>query len=309
MTQSLKQLWQTIQVMEPHENSGLQIFGLRWQSKSSLSYATLDEAMAAKTLEVTEISESGSVPTLRVVNKGDKMAFLMAGEQLIGAKQNRVLNVSIMVPAQSTLDVPVSCVEAGRWGYRSPKFASGGSMSHGMLRKMISKHTQRSYEHGGTATSNQGEVWSEVSRKLGAMGSASPSAAFDQVYQDHRTRLNDLLGQVNPPDACHGVAFALGGQIAGADVFDQPATLVKLWAKLARAYALDALEVQGPAAPVTKEAVSRWIQGSASADTKPFQPPGLGRDFRIEAPGLFGSALVIDDQPVHFELFAEPTPA
>src|SRR5262249_31639557 len=188
MTQPLNELWQTVQVIEPQQDSGLQVFGLRWESKSTLNYTTMDEALAAKTLEVTEVSESGSVPTLKVVSTADVMTLLMAGEQLIGSKQNRVLNVSIMVPARTTLAGPVSCVEAGRWSYRSPKFASGGTMSHGYLKKMLSGHVRRSYRTTGTPTSDQGAVWGEVARKLSAMGSASPSQAFDQVYQDHHRR-------------------------------------------------------------------------------------------------------------------------
>ncbi|MFI5460597.1 MAG: ARPP-1 family domain-containing protein [Isosphaerales bacterium] len=305
MTRPLSELWQTVQVMEPQQDSGLQVFGLRWQSESTLSYSTLDEALAAGTLEVTEVTEGGSVPTLKVVNRADAMAFLMAGEQLIGSKQNRVLNVSIMAPAQTTLSVPVSCVEAGRWNYRSAKFASGGTSSHGLLRKMLSKQTGKNYRDSGQPSSDQGAVWGEVARKLGAMGSASPSQAFDQVYKDHQTRLGELVGRMSPPDGCHGVIFAVGGQIAGADLFDRPATLSKLWSKLVRAYALDALET-GLTETTTAEVVSRWVHSAAVARAEPFPSPGLGRDFRLEAPGLFGSALVVDDQAVHVELFAEP---
>jgi hypothetical protein len=306
MTRPWSELWQTVQVMQPQRDSGLQVFGLRWQSESTLRYTTLDEALAAKTLEVTEVHESGSVPTLRVVNRADEMAFLMAGEQLIGAKQNRVLNVSMMVPAQTTLDVPVSCVEAGRWSHRSARFSSGDSMSHGLMRKMLSSQTWRSYRDTGEPTSDQGAVWDEVGRKLAAMGSASPSKAFDQVYQDHGARLSDLLGQLSLPEGCHGVGFAVAGQIVGADLFDQPATLEKLWSKLVRAYALDALEAGPAEKTATTDDVAHWVRSAAAAKAAPFQPPGLGRDFRLEAPGLFGSALVIDDQAVHVELFAEP---
>jgi hypothetical protein len=308
MHQALKELWQTVQVTGPQEASNLQVFGLRWRSDSTLHYSTLDEAMAAGTLEVNEVSESGSVPTLRVVNKAPSMAFLMAGEQLVGAKQNRVLNVSIMVPAATALDVPVSCVEAGRWRYHSPKFASGGSMSHSNLRKMMQKQTSDGYRVAGYASSDQGEVWTEVSRKLCAMGSPSNTDALTAAYKDHEKRLNDLLEQMHTPEGCHGAVFAVGGQIVGADVFDQPGTLSKLWGKLVRGYALDALEAKESASAVTSDAVRRWIGTAAAAEPEAFQPPGLGRDFRLQAAGVSGSALVVDEQPVHVELYTAAPP-
>jgi hypothetical protein len=310
MTRPLGSFWETVEVQEPQGDSTLQIFGLRWRSGSKLRYNTLDEAMAAGTLEVSEVSESGSVPALKVVNKASEMAFLMAGEQLVGAKQNRVLNVSIMVPAETTLEVPVSCVEAGRWRYRSPKFQSSQSTSHGNLRKMVQKQTSSSYRRAGSAGSDQGEVWREVSRKLAAMGSTSDTEALDTAYTDHQPHLSDVLLRLRPPQDCHGVVFVVGGQIAGADVFDKPETLSKLWGKLLRGYALDALETQGQPTAVTGKAVQAWIDAAATAEPEPFQPPGLGRDLRIQAPVLFGSALVIDEVPVHVQLYADaPSPA
>jgi hypothetical protein len=311
MNQSLSEMLTTVQVLEPRQDGGLQVFGLRWQSESGLCYRTLDEAIEAGSLEVAEINESGSVPVLTVTNRSDLMAFLMAGEHLIGAKQNRILNVSLMVPPSLTMSVPVSCVEAGRWHKRSAKFASGGTMSHGMLKKMLSMQTYLGRRTTGAPSSDQGAVWSEVSRKLGAMGSVSPSQALDQVYADQGTRLDDLVGRLRPPEGCHGAIFVVAGRIAGADLFDQPTTLAKLWTKLVRAYALDALEVRETDTSVTSEDVTRWLRAAAGAAVESYPSPGLGRDLRVKADVLFGSALVVEEQPVHLELFAEapPTPA
>ncbi len=310
MNRSLNASLLTVQVLEPNQESGLRVFGLRWESESQLRYNTLDEAMKADSLEVTEVNESGSVPALLVTNKSDAPAFLMAGEQLIGAKQNRILNVSMMLPPSTTLTVPVSCVEAGRWNRRSHKFSSGGSMSHGLLKKMLSNQTHAGHRNEGGPVSDQGAIWGEVARKLSAMGSASPSSAFDQVYADHGARLDDLVARLRPPEGCHGVVFVLAGQIAGADLFDQPETLSKLWTKLVRAYALDALETrEADAPPVTTDDISRWIHAAAGAKAESYPSPGLGRDLRLEASGLFGSALVVDEQAVHVELFTETPPA
>jgi hypothetical protein len=310
MPPQLTELLQTVRVTQPQEAGGLQVFGLRWENGNGLQYTTLDDALAATTLEVTEVSEGGNVPVLKVVNKGDTLVFLMAGEQLIGAKQNRVLNASIMVAAQSELPIPVSCVEAGRWRYRSHKFASSGTSSHAMLRKMMSLHAHEGYRSQGTPTSRQGEVWGEVSRKLDKMGSRSASAALYQTYEDHRQRLDDVLGKLHSPEDCSGVVFAFAGKIAGADLFDKPATLAKLWPKLVRSHTLDVLEVaETQAAPLTADAVQQWLRSAAGARVEPFKSPGLGDDVRLEGDSLVGAGLVVDDHPVHVELFVNDNPA
>ena len=106
------------------------------------------------------------MPTLKVTNKGDTPAFLMAGEQLSGGKQNRVLNASILVAPHSELPIPVSCVERGRWAYRSAKFGSAGSSSHSRLRKLMHEPRHHELPRVGQAVSQQGEVWQEVDRKM-----------------------------------------------------------------------------------------------------------------------------------------------
>jgi ARG and Rhodanese-Phosphatase-superfamily-associated Protein domain len=72
-------------------------------------YATLSEAVAAGRARVTEISDAGSVPELRIVNDGDLPVLIIDGEELVGAKQNRIVNLTILVPAKTTLTIPVSC--------------------------------------------------------------------------------------------------------------------------------------------------------------------------------------------------------
>src|SRR5262245_53696470 len=103
---SLTEQFRNSLVGPPRHSHGLQVFGLRVESPAAAPYATLDEAMGRHEIEVTEVSEGGSVPTLRVHNKSDSRVFLMAGEHLVGAKQNRVLNTSLMVGAKSEVPIP-----------------------------------------------------------------------------------------------------------------------------------------------------------------------------------------------------------
>ena len=73
---------------------------------------------------VEEVNESGSVPNLAVTNKCKRPLLIPEGEILIGAKQNRVINVTVLVAAGVKFVLPVSCVEAGRWRYQSRHFES-----------------------------------------------------------------------------------------------------------------------------------------------------------------------------------------
>ena len=85
-------------------------------------YLTLDVALEKKLIQVQEVSDRGSVPALKVTNQADQPVLFLDGEELIGSKQNRVLNLTVLIPAKSDVVIPVSCVEGGRWSYRSRAF-------------------------------------------------------------------------------------------------------------------------------------------------------------------------------------------
>ena len=302
MVNTIENLLSRVEVLEPVSANGLQVFGLRRPDVGRPSYLTLDEALKNDLVDVTEIDEGGRVPRLKVSNKADRRLFLMSGEQLLGAKQNRVLNISIMVASNSDLPIPVSCVEAGRWRYRSRKFASSGTASHSYLRAMMVTHVTQSYRAAGSPTSQQNAVWSEVARKLGTMGSRSPSSALNEVYENYESRLK-RIADLKVPAGSSGAVFAFDGRIVGMDLFDQSVTFEKLWPKLVRSYAIDSFETSEQPSNLTRDAVVAWLNVALSAKSEKFRSPGIGDDVRFEGEHLVGSSLLVEDEPIHTELF------
>ena len=235
--------WLTgLEIMEPIRSGPLQVFGLRKQSLSPLSYATLDEALQEESLEVTEVNQAGEVPHLKVINRGDSRVFLMAGEELVGAKQNRVLNVSLVVDGHSEVEVPVSCVEQGRWRYASPKFGVSPGSAHRVLRAKLAHQAGKAYDRSGVPHSDQAEVWKEIRGKLHRLNSHSPSDALLQAYLDHAKPLDAICQDIPPTEGAVGVVYVVARRIAGMDIFRTPSTLHKLSPKLVRVSALDSLE-------------------------------------------------------------------
>ena len=124
-----------LRVGDPIRHEALSIFPLFSESSSEVEYRLSDAALADASLLVEEISEGGSVPELLVENNGDVRVLFLEGEELVGAKQNRILNTSVLVAAHTKIKIPVSCVEQGRWGYKSHHFGSSGSHSPSKLRR------------------------------------------------------------------------------------------------------------------------------------------------------------------------------
>jgi hypothetical protein len=114
----------------------LALFPLLSEYEAGLDFVTLDEALSAGLIEVTEVGQGGSVPEIRVVNKSPRRVLILDGEELVGAKQNRIVNTTLIVEAHSTTVIPVSCVEQGRWAHTGSKFHSEERLMSAELRAM-----------------------------------------------------------------------------------------------------------------------------------------------------------------------------
>ena len=146
--QSIQAFLSSIVVGPAVASADLSIFPLLRTLPAEPAYDTLQNAIRAGQAKVTEVSESGHVPELRVVNDGGSSVLIVDGEELVGAKQNRIVNITILVPPQSTLTIPVSCVEAGRWSAQSREFAPAERAYHASGRLFRHRQGRRS---GGPA--------------------------------------------------------------------------------------------------------------------------------------------------------------
>ena len=275
-------------------------------------YRTLDDALGRGELEITEISEQGSVPELRVLNRGSSPVLIVDGEELVGAKQNRVVNLTILVAAQSTLTIPVSCVEAGRWRAKSRAFASAprAHFSTGRAKRMA-KVTE-SIATLGTHQSDQAEVWADIADKFAQLRAQSPTGAMEALFQQHASFLDACVAACQPVDRQAGALFALNNSIVGFDLFDSPYTLTALLPKLVRSVALDARNHRdgGAFSRITDAdkgtitfATALFLGAVGTAWSHASPGVGLGQDLRLTGQGITGAALVHEARVVHLSAF------
>ena len=329
--QALKRYLGSLRVGPPITHENLTLFPVTDGHSQALTYLLLEEAMATGKFQVTELGV-GTVPELRLVNRTGRMVFLMDGEALVGAKQNRTLNTSILAAAKSNFDIPVSCVEQGRWTFASREMRRG-SITYPILRKIKHGSVYESLRFSGSYRSDQGSIWKSVRGKLASMKVGSATAYMEEVYSAHETSIADFTGNLVYPAGACGVIAAIEGRIICADLFDSASTLEKLWSRLVSSYAMDALETSWVRRHASAEASAEPTEESAAADgadppavteqqaaellripedaeIESFPSPGLGENVRFRHPRCSGHALIYEDQAVHAALFGpEERPA
>ena len=310
-TNPIDQVLQQIKVAQAVNYEGLTSFPLIRNTPFAKDYLTLDEALANKTAMVTEVSEGGSVPALLLRNTGDQAVFLLDGEELVGAKQNRVLNITILAPAMKDTVIPVSCVEAGRWNHSSPDFSVAPRAQFSASRAKRSAHVSADICQTGQRRSNQGEVWDDISVKLDSLGSQSATQAVESAFIDHDKLLNAYVENLQPAENQFGAVFAIKGRITGLELFESQDTCRALMPKIIRSYALDAIDpgLRGNAA-ATDESPEMLLQRVGKAAIHEAPAVGEGMDLRFDnVSGVAGGALLARDRIVHLVAFAMAEPS
>lgn len=288
----------TLQLGDPVEHRGIVIAPLFPRADPRAAYVTLEDALPLG-FRVTEIDTAGSVPELAVENPLDRDVLLYDGEELVGAKQNRILNVSVLVGAQSKTLIPVSCVEEGRWHSRSAHFAAARHTAHPELRRRKAERLLADPLARGVA---QGEVWDEVRAKSARLDVHSPTMAQADVYVA-RDRDLGALRRAFPlaPGQC-GAVLALGSAQLCLDYVSRPDAWSRLYPKVLEGYLLDALEVVG-APPASADTLADFAERVDAAPRNRRASAGKGEDVRLAAAGVVGSGLELDGELLQLSAF------
>jgi hypothetical protein len=278
-----KQIQIPIQLGEPVEHRGVVIAPLFPREQPRADYLTLEKALPLG-FRVSEVDAAGSVPELAVVNPLDSNVLLYDGEELLGAKQNRILNVTVLVAAQSETRIPVSCVEQGRWHARSASFGAACHAAYPELRRRKAERLLAAPLERGAA---QSEVSDALSEKAGRFGVHSPTGAQADVFDAREHDLGTLRHAFPLQPGQSGALLALGERWC-LDYVSRPAAFARLYPKLLEGYLLDALEALDGKPSVDPEG---FLTAIAEAPRSRGASAGLGEDVRLRGESLVGSGL------------------
>ncbi len=282
------------------------VFPLLCDREGSSDYLLLDEALEENLIAITEVDESGTVPELKVENRSEKNLLILDGEELVGAKQNRIVNVTILIAAHTTLTIPVSCVEQGRWSYQSRRFTSKERIMPSRMRMKKSAAVYNSLLNDGSFTANQSETWDMINEKLSAHSVDSATASMGDIYDQEEDVIDDYMKHFSPLDNQAGMVVMINNQVIGSDCFARHATLQRTFPKLVKSYVLDAIDAN--------EKKKKYLSSSQKATfflgdvgkclVKERPSISLGTDIRLVSQKVIGSALSVDDEVVHLTAFA-----
>jgi hypothetical protein len=264
------------------------------------AYQALGTAFDEGTLRVDEVDERGQVPHVRVSNLGEVAVLVLFGEEIRGAKQNRIANASFLVPGKSDLVLDVSCVEAGRWHRgRGERFRKSDAVLSNAIRRKMAGKVERARASGRGFDADQGQVWNEIGSRIELSGTASRTQAYADYEGSRSTDLETMTRAFHPIDGQVGFVASIGDEVAGLEVVGRPDVFAAAFRALLRAYAIDAVDA----------ALVRQLESERSEVTLRFETPesfldalarthvsrgpslGMGDDLRLKGAEVAGCAL------------------
>jgi hypothetical protein len=249
-------------ISAPYAYKNLTIFLIHGKNETSkTNIITLQEAMNMKILRVYETSDVNELSVENISRQFD--VFIQSGDIVKGGKQDRVLAISIIIPARSgRVSIEAFCVESGRWEKRKDEDAGQFSSSND---RIVSKELKVA----ANGARSQSEVWSEVSKaqaklsqNVGGQVTSDVSRTSLQLTLENgkvaataEEYVQKLMSLSSGKSDVIGYAFAVNGEINSADIYVSNHLFKKLWPRMLKAAAI--------------EAVAEGNQRSTNAPAKP----------------------------------------
>jgi hypothetical protein len=296
----LAQYLSGVVVEEPRFIRNIMLYPLLGPDVSlSFEIRGLDELGAERLIEIGELSPP-QVERVRFENRSDFRALLLDGEELTGALQNRILNTAGLVERQSSIALPVSCVEQGRWS-GSRYFGSGETCSYPSLRALLCRSVSQSLASARGFSTDQHLIWSSVAKRLSSFKVRSYTSSMHDLYTSLKDELARYLDDLDGFLDFNGVIAALNHRILCLDYFGQSELFKRFAKKLLASYLVDALDA--PSSGSSNGAAKRFWELILKAKAQKFPSVGLGDELRFSSSGILGRALLFGPQLLHLAAF------
>jgi hypothetical protein len=300
----------TVALGPSRQHQSLTVFPLLSPSAPELPYSLLADALSDGALRITEVG-SGSVPELYAVNSGDATILVLDGEQLVGAKQNRTTNRSLLLPAGSETKIPVSCMEQGRWRFDSDHFkATDHSSPTGVRRK--AREVEARYARGGAAapaealSNAQGEVWSAIAEHEASLGARSGTSALNDLYSTRSSDIERWVEAFPAEPGQVGLLAFLGDRPVGMDVIGCHSLYARVHRRLLAGSVMDALAAWDARGAPGGEEAQAFLDRVREARRVDSPTVGAGR-YGVLDGSVIGGELTEAGTVVHLSAFPGPT--
>ncbi|MCX7735517.1 MAG: hypothetical protein N2319_02275 [Candidatus Kapabacteria bacterium] len=309
MNETTLNFFNSLRFGEVQTNDNLSVIPLYQSNGKTLKFISLDTALKKDYVEIKEVNSSGSVPDLMLSNLSDYLVFVPQGEELLGAKQNRTVNTSILVNKKTNLTIPVSCVERGRWNFVSNKFTTSDFMIPSELKKKGLFAANYSLKRNLGFRADQSEVWDEIDQISRKAKVVSRTSALYDVHKNYEKNYDKLISKFKLIPEQKGIIAFINGKIQGIEFISRKPVFRKYYKKILKSFALSAILNDEKNFDIKPDFCLSQLQEELAVIKKSewskFKSIGLGFDYRLDTRKSVGSVLEVDNNVISLSYYCE----
>lgn len=292
-----------VRVVSFQKHKRLSVVQLLTAQQNTFDYISGPKAIKDDLIQVKEVSESGSVNNLFVFNLSEKYVFFMDGDILMGAKQNRVLNTSVLLAPNSKVTLPVSCVEQGRWRDVSDRFNNADNITPQKIRAMKSRAVKDNLRVSGKHMADQGEVWNEVENYQELFKVNSPTMNLNEVYEKNEKNFESFVKKFQLNNDANGLAIFSDKKLLNVDIFNKTEIYQEYFPKILKSTAMEISQLEDKPNDITEaEAAFKTASLFDSLEKIEYtehRGVGAGQEKRFDTDELTGFELNFKNNLIH----------
>jgi len=230
--------------------------------------------------------------------------FIMDGDILLGAKQNRVVNTSILLTPKSKTTIPVSCIESGRWRNVSPFFSPSYFAAPMSLRSSKSRQVSDNLYRRRGHTSDQGMIWNMVSELHETHKTSSPTESLSDLFDSRESEFTSFVEGFTASADANALAIFEGHELLSLDIFNRREVYAEYFGKILRGAAVDLYSAKREgAAPGEAEAFYKAAENLDTLEALPRDTHAgvsMGTEHRFSDDARVGFSLYCEEHLIHF---------
>nr|WP_294999604.1 DUF6569 family protein [uncultured Methanobrevibacter sp.] len=281
-----------IEMLQPQVHENITIIPLKTE-RIYIDLLTLKKGLELGLVEVKECDTS-QVNTVIVKNHSVTPLILIDGEEIIGGDQNRIVNSTILIDAESEMKIPVSCSEKHRWTFKS-EFKQSDYIAN--------YKTRRAKEYASRVSSSfQDVIWSSIDSLEMEQDFASPTSAMDGSYENIKAAHNQIIKQFKIIDGQTGVLIMVDGQITGFELFLNSEIYREFHEKILKSYLIDS-KIKNTQFTINIEAAQEVIDNACDSSFEKKNISGIESAYAFENEAGLGTLYLFKDKIVHWSYF------
>ena len=281
-----------IEMLQPQVHENITIIPLKTE-RIYIDLLTLKKGLELGLVEVKECDTS-QVNTVIVKNHSVTPLILIDGEEIIGGDQNRIVNSTILIDAESEMKIPVSCSEKHRWAFKS-EFKQSDYIAN--------YKTRRAKEYASRVSSSfQDVIWSSIDSLEMEQDFASPTSAMDGSYENIKAAHNQIIKQFKIIDGQTGVLIMVDGQITGFELFLNSEIYREFHEKILKSYLIDS-KIKNTQFTINIETAQEVIDNACDSSFEKKNSSGIESAYAFENEAGLGTLYLFKDKIVHWSYF------